>query len=226
MRVAVLFSGGKDSTYALYKAGEAHEVVCLITLISRNPESYMFHTPNINLAKLQAEAIGLPLLEKTTTGVKEEELTDLEDAILEAKGKYRIEGVVTGAIASVYQAERIRKLCDKLGLECINPLWGIDQVKLLHELVESEFKVIISGVFAYPFDESWLGRVIDDAAIEELVKLKAEYKINPSGEGGEIETTVLDTPFFRRRVEIQEAETSFRNNAGVYMIKKAKLVGK
>ena len=68
MKLGVLFSGGKDSTLALHKAAEKEEVTCLITLRSRNPESYMFHTPNIDLTALQAEALGLPLVTKGTEG--------------------------------------------------------------------------------------------------------------------------------------------------------------
>jgi len=60
MRLGVLFSGGKDSAFACWKAMQKEEVVCLITIVSRNPESYMFHTPNIRFAALQARSAGLP----------------------------------------------------------------------------------------------------------------------------------------------------------------------
>ena len=87
MRLGVLFSGGKDSTLALHLAAEKEEVVCLITVVSKNQESYMFHTPNIDVTVLQAEALGLPLVSVATEGQKEEELADLERAIAEAKSQ-------------------------------------------------------------------------------------------------------------------------------------------
>jgi diphthine-ammonia ligase len=68
MKLGVLFSGGKDSTLALHKAAEKEQITCLITLQSKNPESYMFHTPNIDLAGFQAEALGLPLVAEVTAG--------------------------------------------------------------------------------------------------------------------------------------------------------------
>ena len=71
MRLGVLFSGGKDSTLALHLAAEKEEVVCLITILSKNKESFMFHTPNIDITALQAEALGLPQITKTTQGEKE-----------------------------------------------------------------------------------------------------------------------------------------------------------
>jgi ABC transporter with metal-binding/Fe-S-binding domain ATP-binding protein len=226
MRVGVLFSGGKDSSLALFKAGAFHEIACLVSLISKNPESYMFHVPNIELTKLQAEAIGLPLLQRATKGEKENELEDLEKVLNLAKIEFRIEGVVTGAIRSVYQSTRIQRVCEALGLQCLNPLWMKDQIELLNELVRNGFKVIVSGVFAYPLDESFLGKVIDSEMIEELREISEKYGLNPAGEGGEIETTVLDAPFFRKRMEILDYEVSFKGNSGVFKIKKARLVAK
>ena len=122
MRLGVLFSGGKDSTFALHLAAEKEEVVCLITVVSKNKESYMFHTPNIDVTTLQAEALGLPLVSVVTEGEKEEELADLEAAIAEAKEKFQIDGVVTGAVESVYQASRVQRICNLLDVWCFNPL--------------------------------------------------------------------------------------------------------
>jgi diphthine-ammonia ligase len=224
MRLGVLYSGGKDSNYALFK--EKNNVVCLISVISKNKESFMFHTPNIHLVELQAEAIGLPLLQKITEGKKEEELEDLKAVIKEAKAKFKLDGIVTGAIESKYQADRIQKICDDLNLKCVNPLWHKDQVELLDELLKHKFEVIISGVFAYGLDKSLLGKELDRNMITKLVSLKEKYKINPAGEGGEIETTVLDAPFFNKRIEILESEINAKEDSGIFIIKKAKLAAK
>ncbi|MGA2386196.1 MAG: diphthine--ammonia ligase [Candidatus Bathyarchaeia archaeon] len=226
MRLGVLFSGGKDSTLALQYAKEKEEVVCLITLISENKESYMFHTPNIDVTALQAEALALPRVAKTTRGEKEKELQDLEEAIAEAARLFQIEGVVTGAVESVYQAERVQRICNKLDLWCFNPLWKHDQRALLEELVERGFNVVISGVFAYPLDEKWLGLHIDAAVISRLVDLQQKWGISPSGEGGEIETAVLDAPMFKKKIEILDYTSSARGNSGVFNINRARLVEK
>ena len=226
MRLGVLFSGGKDSTLALHLAKEKEEVACLITVVSKNKESYMFHTPNIDVTSLQAEALGLPLVSVTTEGRKEEELADLERAIAEAKSKLQIDGVVTGAVESVYQASRVQRICNRLDVWCFNPLWKHDQKALLETLVDRQFKVIISGVFAYPLDEKWLGKQIDPKVIARLVELQSQYGISPSGEGGEIETTVLDAPMFKQKIEITDSAGEAKGNCGVFLIKQARLVPK
>jgi diphthine-ammonia ligase len=226
MRLGVLFSGGKDSNLALHMAAQKEEVACLITLISENKESYMFHTPNINVSALQSQALGLPRVAKVTKGEKEKELLDLEEAIAEAVKQFQIEGVVTGAVESVYQAERVQRICFGLGLWCFNPLWKHDQKALLEELLTKRFKVVISGVFAYPLDESWLGKQLDHQMIERLVELQSKYGLSPSGEGGEIETTVLDAPMFKSKIEILESKSEYRGNSGVFEILRAQLVPK
>ncbi|MBN1793218.1 diphthine--ammonia ligase [Candidatus Woesearchaeota archaeon] len=228
MKLAVLFSGGKDSSYALLKAleSEEHEVVCLVSLISQNKESFMFHTPNISMTKLQAEAIGLPLIEQETMGEKEKELLDLKIAIQRAREEHGVEGVVTGAIESVYQASRVQAICDELGLWCFNPLWKKDQEELMRDLISRGFEVIISGVFAYPLNEGFLGRKLSEKLLDELLVLEKKYRISPSGEGGEIETTVLDAPFFRKKIKILDFEPVDTGGSWVFSIKDAGLVSR
>jgi ABC transporter with metal-binding/Fe-S-binding domain ATP-binding protein len=226
MKLGVLFSGGKDSTLALHKAAEKEEIVCLITLVSENKESFMFHTPNIDITALQAEAMGLPLIKKATKGKPEEELKDLEEAIAQAVKDFKIDGVVTGAVESAYQSKRIQSICDRLNISCISPLWKKNQKALLKELVAKGFKVIISGVFAYPLDKSWLGKEIDSELIERLSLLANEFGLSVAGEGGEIETTVLDAPLFKKKIEILDSAVEAKGNSGVFIIKRAQLAPK
>ena len=214
MRVGVLFSGGKDSFYALYKATKYEEVACLISVISENKESYMFHTPGQNLLQAQADAVGLPLVAVRSKGEKEIELDDLEAAIKEAKKTHKIKGVVTGALASTYQASRVQKICLKLKLWCFNPLWQKDQLVLLHELVQDGFVVGINAVAAEPFDESWLGVTITPEVIDELSLLQQKHGINPAGEGGEYETFVIDSPLHKKKLLFGEKRKRFSGNSG------------
>lgn len=226
MQLGVLFSGGKDSVFACWRAMEKESVSCLITLKSRNDESYMFHTPNIHLTSMQAEAAGIPLLEHPTRGEEERELVDLENAIAAARDRYEIDGIVTGAILSVYQATRIQQICHELDLCCYNPLWHTNQEQYLRELIAEGFETIISGVFSSPFDASWLGRTIDVGMIEELKRLSEKWKISLTGEGGELETLVVDAPFFSKRIRITSSEKIYANYNGRYLITGAELVEK
>lgn len=201
-------------------------VVCFITIRSLNVESYMFHTPNINLTRLQAEAAAIPLIEWETSGDKEVELDDLKEAIFLAKEKFDIEGIVTGAIQSVYQAARIQKICSQLGLWSFNPLWLCDQEPYIRELISSGFEVVIAGIFSAPFDETWLGKRIDSQFLSSLGEIADHYQISLTGEGGEYESFVCDAPFFSRRIQIVSSEITYNNHNGRFSITGAELVEK
>jgi len=203
MKLGLLFSGGKDSTYAGFLAKKyGHEIVCLIAIDSKNLESYMFHTPSISQTMKQSQVMDTPIIVQKTAGKKESELKDLEKAIKKAKQDYNIEGIVTGAVASVYQATRIQKICNSMKLECFNPLWQKNQFELLEDLIKNKFQVILTGVFAYPLNEKWIGRKIDSSFILDIKKLNEKYKINPAGEGGEFETLVIDCPLFKKPLKM------------------------
>jgi len=225
MRVAVLVTGGKDSTLALYRAlKQGYEVEYLVTMFPRREDSWMFHSINIHLTDLFAEAVGIPLAKAETAGVKETELRDLENLL----ATLDVDGVVSGAISSQYQKSRIDSICEKLNLESITPLWGEAPLRLLEEVINLDFKVIVVGVYAYGFDESWLGRRIDPSALSDLIKLNKKYKISLVGEGGEYETLVLDAPIFRKRLKLLEVERVWESHrhSGYLLVKSAKLVDK
>ena len=221
MKLGVLFSGGKDSYLALQYASEENEISCLLTLESKKEDSWMFHTPAIEWTKLQAEAMGLNHLTKETSGIKEEELGDLKSIIESAVSKYSIEGIVTGALASVYQSTRIQKICNELNLWCFNPLWQMPQNVLLQELISNNIVSIITGVAAEPFDASWLGRLIDSNCIDNLLALESSHKINPAGEGGEIESFVINAPLFTKSISVTKSQKYYSNFSGRLEIQEA-----
>jgi len=223
MRVAVLATGGKDSTLALYRISEeGHEVTCLVAMIPMREDSWMFHYPNIRLVDLFAEAVGIPLVKAETSGVREKEVEDLKSLI----EKLDVEGVVSGAIASNYQRGRIERICRQLELECITPLWQENPLNVMKQIVDLRFEVIMTGVYAYGFSKEWLGRKIDEGAVEALMELNKRYGISLVGEGGEYETLVLDAQFFNKRIRIVEAERVWENQSGYFLVTKAELKNK
>jgi ABC transporter with metal-binding/Fe-S-binding domain ATP-binding protein len=226
MKLAALFSGGKDSTYAVYLAQKEHDVKCLISVISENPNSYMFHTPNITLVGKLAECLGIPIITQATEGKKELEMKDLRKAVEKAIKDYKIEGIAVGAIASKYQFNNVKEMCADLKLKIFSPLWDVSQENYMEKLVK-DFKVMIVGVAADGFSDKWLGRIIDNNALDELKALNRKYKISIAGEGGEYESLVLDGPNFRKRLEIVDSAVEMDSaNSGVLRINKVKLVDK
>ena len=226
MNVAILFSGGKDSTMALYNALEAGEdVKYLLSMKSRNDESYMFHVPNIHITDLLSQALDIPIISAETDGIKEEELKDLKTEFENLK-TLGVEAIYTGALYSVYQKSRIEKLCDEVGLKVVSPYWHVDELEYMRKIVSLGFKIIVCGVAAWGLDESWLGRLIDDEAIDELVRINEKYQINIAFEGGEAETLAIDGPIFKKRIKILKDKKEWHLDSGVYIIEDAVLEDK
>lgn len=226
MRVGVLFSGGKDSTYAAWLASKRDYLACLVTLLPESDASYMFHHPNARWTSLQAKAAHLPVVTRGTQGVKEEELDDLRMALQAAKDEYDIEGVYTGALASVYQKTRVEGVCRRLSLACLSPLWGVDPEAHLRALLREGFVSVVVSVSALGLDEGWLGRPLDGKAIDELVTLGTKYRFHIGLEGGEGETFVTDCPLFDQAVRIDETAKHWKGDSGSLEILRASLVPK
>jgi diphthine-ammonia ligase len=191
-------------------------------MIPKRSDSYMFHFPNIHLTDYIAKALEIPLVKAPTSGIKEKELDDLKTLL----SSLDVDGVVTGAIQSTYQKQRIDRICDDLSIKSVAPLWHQNPLDLMKELINHKFKIIIIGVYAYGLDQTWLGQEIKTETLEKLLELHEKFQISLVGEGGEYESLVLDAPFFKKRIEIVNAEVSYENNSGVLEITDARLVDK
>ncbi len=215
MKLAALYSGGKDSNYALYLAQQAgHEVNALVTLFPREG-SWMYHVPNVRWTRLQARALGLPQIVEEAGEGEREELEALERVLARTEA----EGLVAGAVASDYQYARVGEVCEALGLWVHAPLWRKDPRRLLEEYVEAGFHVLVVAVSAEGLDASWLGRRLDPPACADLAALHERYGVHPIGEGGEYETMVLDGPNFASRLTVRRAEKVWEGSSGVLQLR-------
>ena len=210
MRLAALSSGGKDSIYSIQVVESmGWDVDFVVSVFPKTMESYMFHFPLVELTEKQAELMNKKFVKVETEAVKEEEMLDLKKAL----GKLDIDGVISGAVASEYQKQRIDFMCEELGIKSFAPLWHKNPLSLLKEQADS-MEVIISGVAAGGLNESWLGKRIDDKAIQELVKLKEKFGVQEGGEGGEFETLVTNSPLFKRKLEFNYKKVMENENRG------------
>jgi asparagine synthase (glutamine-hydrolysing) len=212
VRIAALLSTGKDSILATHIMLERnYDLACFITIQSDNQDSYMYHGPNTNLAQLQADAAQTPLITATTQGDKETELDDLKDAIKQAIDEHNIQGIVTGAIESTYQRDRIETICDDLGIKTFNPLWQMDQAQEVKTALDNNIEFIFVKIAAYGLDTTWLGHTIAYDDLKKLQTLHDDLGINIAGEGGEYETFVTNAPFFTHAITIDEATLQKEN---------------
>jgi diphthine-ammonia ligase len=226
VKLAALVSSGKDSIYAMYTMMQQnYDISCMVTLLSKNQDSFMFQSQGVEMAKLQSKSFNIPLLEQKTSGNKEKELKDLEKVLKKAKEKYKIEGIVNGALYSNYQRERIEKICDKLGLKVFSPLWHINQEQEMRDIIKKGFRFILVKIAADGLNKDWLGKVITNKDIDKLVKLNQKIGINIAGEGGEFESLMIDGPIFTKKINIKKSTIEMEKEyIGLFHIDKASLV--
>jgi len=230
-----LFSGGKDSSWALYQALEAGYPVERLLTVHPEGDSYMYHVPATELATLAARSIGIDLVEvepedfdaaaATDAGEQgDKELEPLEAALrdLDADLPGGIAGLTVGAVESEFQNDRVSAMADRLGAETFTPLWQRDPRDLAAEMLAAGFEITIIQVAAAGLDESWLGRTLDADAIADLHELHQEYGVHLLGEGGEFETLVTDGPHMDRPIEL-DYETEYDGTRGSLQIEDARL---
>ena len=224
LRVAVSFSGGKDSTYATWIALHQAWDVSLVTVKPGSADSLMFHHPNTEWTGLQAKAMGLAHEIIEMKG--KDELVDLQHTLDRMKSEDGISGLVTGAVASDYQKTRFDNMCDATGLKTYAPLWHKRPELLVENLLKFGFRVILTAVAAKGLDESWLGRELTEREWSKLKQLSKIHGIHLTGEGGEYESFVLDAPHFSNTIEIQRSRNEWHGDSGRMIIEKASLRNK
>ncbi|WP_323191862.1 diphthine--ammonia ligase [Halostella sp. PRR32] len=230
-----LFSGGKDSSWALYQALERGYPVGRLVTVHPDDDSYMYHVPATDLATLAAESVGIPLVDVRPDDLGaataddsgpqgDAELEPLEAALVELDEELDggIAGVTAGAVESEYQTSRIEAMCDRLDVDLFAPLWQRDPETLAEEMLDAGFEITVVQVAAYGLDESWLGRTLDREALDDLRDLNEEYGVHVLGEGGEFETLVTDGPHMDRPIEL-EYEREWDGSRGTLKISDARL---
>ena len=225
MNLVSLFSGGKDSTYSIYKAKqEGHKIQCLITILPLSDESKLLHFPNIEITKLQSKCMSIPqLYVKSESNETEIEESLLDEVLKKAKSEYGVDGLVHGGILSEFQKKIFEKACSKLNLKLISPLWHKDQIEYMKNLIESGFHFIITSVSSDGLDETWLGKEITLEDLSKLEQLGKKYGFNVNFEGGEAETLVVDCPLFSQPLKILNSRKFWDGIRGRFEILDAEL---
>lgn len=229
MRLAALYSGGKDSTFSIFKAKQAgNDIACLLSMRPSSDESLLFHYPNVWLTDLLSKAMQIPLasfdVAKTS---KEGEIEALEDAILALKTEYGIDGIIHGAISSNFQNQLFKRICNKNGLTMVTPIWNIQLDSYLDELLSQKFHVIFVSVSAMGLGKCWLGKSLDRSSLVTLSALSRKFGFNLAFEGGDAETLVLDCPLFeKQRINVNKAHVNWDGQRGIFEILEASLISK
>ena len=225
MKLGSLFSGGKDSTFAIHLAQkDGHDVVCLLSIFPKSEESHLLHHPNLQWTKLQSESMKIPQLAiSSDSDDTDDELLALEFLLKKAKKQYNIEGLVHGGIKSKFQKEKFEMICSKLNLSVVSPLWNLEPTQYMNDLLDSKFYFIMITVSSDGLDDTWLGKQISKSDLNSLQQLSNKFGFNLNFEGGEAETFVINCPLFSKPIKIYQGNKIWDGYRGRFEIVDAKL---
>lgn len=198
------WSGGKDSCFACYRAMcGGYDISYLVNFISKEYKRVSFHGTEDKLIQLQAEALGLPLLQKETTG------NGYEQEFKEAVRSLIPNGIKSMIFGDIYLQEHkdwVERVCGELGIEAVEPLWGEEPERILLDFIDAGFEAIIVSAKADLFGKEWIGQKVD----RDFFKYLKENSINICGENGEYHTLVVDGPMFKKKIRITEKKSITR----------------
>ena len=217
MRIAVLSSGGKDSSAAWWWAMcRGWEIVAVVTVDIQDGDSHMFQVPSTNWVERQALLANVPWVNVPASGSVEEEIEALEQAL----SKLEIDGIVSGALRSDFQKQRLECMSQRLDIHSFSPLWHQTPIEHLKGMVEAGFQIMLTSVSCEGLDHTWLGHVLTESSLLELHALSKQHRFNVDGEGGEYETYVLGGPIWSRalRVEGSEEHTASRGIFAIHSV--------
>ncbi|UHQ96093.1 diphthine--ammonia ligase [Natrinema halophilum] len=218
-----LFSGGKESSWALCTAQDAGREVHRLIIVHPLAGSHVYHAPAMSVIRLAAKSTGIPIVDVTIPPVDVEPpdigrrsdqrsktrdgdaIETLESGLrtLDSELDGGLRGVIAGIVESDYRADRLRSMCDRIGCDFVAPLWHADPHRLLETMIDSGLEIVFAEVAAPGFDESWLGRRLDRTALDDLESLHQEYGVHLLGEGGEFETIVTDGPHMSQPIALE-----------------------
>lgn len=198
LKVAALWSGGKESCLACHKAmTRGFDVAFIVTFLWETP--IVCHP--LSLMSLQSKALGIPHVKAK---VREPYFQEYRKAISRFIKENGIKGIVTGDISFIdsFHGNWIDDVCKGLSAKVIKPLWGLDRYQILNNLVSEGFKAVFTCVRQPWFDEEWLGRELDRDCLKKLKELEDKYGIDLCGERGEYHTMIIDAPIFKEVIQI------------------------
>jgi uncharacterized protein (TIGR00290 family) len=195
------WSGGKDSCLAAHYAILAgYDVRFLANTVARDSGRVRFHGILADVIRLQSKAVARPLLQQETDPDTYER--EFKDNVRRGLGD-GVTSVVFGDIHLQHCLEWATRVCDELGVDLVEPLFGRDPKQVLADFIGAGFEAIVVSTQADLLGKDWVGRRIDGTFLDDIV---ARADVDPCGENGEYHSLVLDGPLFSQRLEIAEAE--------------------
>jgi len=225
MRVCCLFSGGKDSAFALHRLLlSGFEVPVLLTIRSDDPDSWLYHTHGLEAAHLFSDLTGIRTEVVRSGKVSKEEQETLRRTLVDMKERYDLDAICSGALLSDFQRMRFSHAAMDAGLISYTPIWRKDGWKYMEEMGEFGFSYMLVSYASPGFSPSDLGVEVTTAMQERFMENARKWGMHPAFEGGEAETMITGAPLFRKRLEVKGHVEETGEYSARFIIEEARTV--
>ncbi|MDD4651110.1 MAG: diphthine--ammonia ligase [Methanothrix sp.] len=198
----VSWTGGKDGCYSCYKAmKEGYNITHLLHFT--NQKKTGSHELNPALMRTQAQAIGLPLIQRNFQSYEAEFKKAAAELLSQGE---RFDAAVFGHIET--HRPLVERICKELNIDLILPLWKENSEKIISEIIDAGFEVILVSVRDGFLGKEWLGRKIDRKFLVDLKN--AGTAVDACGENGEFHTLVLDGPIFKKKIVVTGSDPIYK----------------
>lgn len=201
-RALISWSGGKDCCLAAHRAKATCEAVGLITMLTEDGARSRSH--GLRLASLQAQASALQLPLHTANASWDQYEAEFIRLLASASRELRATHVIFGDVFPESNIQWAERVCRECQLTALEPLRAQPTGALVREFLREGGDARIVTVRDNILDSSWLGRQLNEPAIEELIA----KGVDPCGEYGEYHTFVAHFPGFRRKLELKPIATA------------------
>ena len=224
MRVCCLFSGGKDSVYALHKMLQSgFDVPVLLTIRSEDRDSWLYHTPGLEVADLFKDLTGIETEIVISPPDREREQEVLAEALKDLKVRYGLDAICSGALLSDFQRMKFTHAAMDAGLISYTPLWRKDGLRYMQDLKEFGFIYMLVSYASPGFDVSDLGKPVDDEMYHRFMINAKKWGSHPAFEGGEAETLILEAPCFEMGLKVKGHVEESGEFAARFIIEEARV---
>lgn len=226
MRVAILYSGGKDSTNAIeFAKNKGWEISYLLSVKPTRTDCYLFHYATVEQTKELSEILGIKHFYVSCDVADPKKEAEIVRNVVE---KNSVDAVILGGIGlQITQIRSVQEALRPLGVEVFASHAGLDHDRLIKEMIERGYKIMISQIASEGLNKEWLGKILTKDNVKEFFDRAEKYGFHVGGEGGYFDTLVLDAPIFEKSLNIEEIDKVMESrNCGHVVVKKAKVVKK
>ena len=187
------WSGGKDSCLALDRAIEnGYEITHLLTMFDETGLRSRSHSVSLEVMQAQADSLGLKLITPSASWQSYESVFVEELKKLKAQN---FDAAIVGDIDLLAHRDWEEKVCARVEIEAVLPLWNENRLDLVNEFLREGFRSVVICVNEKFLPKEFCGRVFDEQFIKDLPK-----DVDACGENGEFHTFVFDGKLFKNSV--------------------------